>query len=273
MNRFLALFALILAMLATTLAIQAFRAMPRHVSTGQINLRMLIQGQKPHQASPTVIFDTFGFANLEIWNHVQPAVESFARTISFDHAGHWGSEPGPKPRDARQLALELRAALRQAQIDPPFLLVGYSMGGIYSRVFTEMFSNEVAGIVLVDPSMEDFMEWMARKFPQMVRISDANREAQDEWASQWLSVEQARASKLPPIPMTLITGMKPQDMLTRRVLPYWLETHRLWLQSYPTAQHIVTTNSGHEVILSDPPLVIGAVKRMVDQIQMNAPGL
>lgn len=273
MNRFLALFALVLSMLATTLAIQAYREMPRQVSTGQNKLRMSIQGHRNHKGSPTVILDTFGFANLDIWNRVQPEIARFAHTISFDHGGHWGSEPGPKPRDARQLALELRAALRHAQIDPPYLFVGYSMGGIYSRVFAGMFPNDVAGIVFVDPSMEDFMEWMARKFPDMVRISDANREAQDEWASQWLSVEQARASILPQIPLTLITGMKPQDMLTRRVLPDWLASHRRWLESYPHAQHIVTTNSGHEVILSDPLLVISAVKKMADQIRTGAPAI
>jgi pimeloyl-ACP methyl ester carboxylesterase len=141
------------------------------------------------------------------------------------------------------------------------------MGGIYARVFTGMFPAEVAGILLVDPSVEEFMETFARKYPQMARISDENRRAQDEWASQWFSVAQARTSALPAIPITLITATKPQDIVTRKVLPYWLTTHRNWLRSYPHAQHIVTTNSGHEVILSDPLLVIEAARAMVEKVR------
>jgi pimeloyl-ACP methyl ester carboxylesterase len=263
MNRFVFIFAGVVSTLAAALAWQALREMPRQVSAGENKLRMSIQGH----ATPTVIFDTFGFVNLEIWNRVQPGVARFARTVSFDHGGHWGSEPGSRPRDAHQLALELRAALRQAGVAPPFVLVGYSMGGIYARVFTGMFPAEVAGILLVDPSMEEFMETFARKYPQIARISDENRRAQDEWASQWFSVAQARTSALPAIPITLITATKPQDILTRKVLPYWLRTHRDWLRSYPHAQHIVTTNSGHEVILSDPPLVIEATRAMVEKVR------
>ncbi|MBM3831943.1 MAG: alpha/beta hydrolase [Verrucomicrobia bacterium] len=227
---------------------------------------MSIQGR----ASPTVIFDTVGFAYLEVWNPVQPQVSQFAKTVSFDHGGHWGSAPGPKPRDARQLALELSAALRHAGITPPFVLVGYSMGGIYARVFAGMFPEEVVGIAFVDPSVEEFMEWFAQKFPEMAHISETHRLAQDEWASQRLSVGQARRSQLPVIPLTLITATKPQDMLTQRVLPYWLETHRNWLRAYPQAKHIVTRNSGHEVVLSDPALIIDAVRAMVNEVSSTS---
>src|SRR5262245_39769715 len=80
--------------------------------------------------------------------------------------GHWGSEPGPKPRDARQLALELHSALKQANIPPPYIFVGYSMGGIYSRVFARMFPDEVSGIVFIDPSRRTSWNGWQRNFPK-----------------------------------------------------------------------------------------------------------
>lgn len=60
--------------------------------------------------------------------------------------------------------------------------------------------------------------------------------------------------------------MKPQDMMTRNLLPRWLGAHRNWLKEFPRAKHIVTTDSGHEVILSDPELVINAVREMAESI-------
>jgi hypothetical protein len=117
--------------LGIVLAVEAARAMPRHVSAGQNALRMSIVGE----GSPTVVFECFGPASLEIWSRIQPEVARLTRTVSYDHGGFWGSEPGPKPRDAQRLAGELRAALQTAGVPPPYLLVGYSFGGPYVRVF------------------------------------------------------------------------------------------------------------------------------------------
>ena len=57
------------------------------------------------------------------------------------------SEPGPHPRDARQIAAELHTALHTAGLRPPYLLVGHSMGGPYIRVFAAKYPQEVSGLV------------------------------------------------------------------------------------------------------------------------------
>jgi pimeloyl-ACP methyl ester carboxylesterase len=262
MKTFLTLFAFGISSLAVFLAVASLQGMPRQVSAGENKLRMSITGE----GSPAVVFDCFGPANLEIWNRVQPGVARYARAVTYDHGGHWGSEPGPKPRDARQIARELRSLLRNASVRPPFILVGYSLGGPYVRVFAGMYPDEVAGIVLVDPTQEEFMTWLNQKYPEINVITEKHRIAQDEWGSQWLSLNQARDARLPDVPLTLITGMRPQDVMTRKLLPRWLESHRDWLKQFPHARHIVTTNSGHEVVLSDPKLVIDAIREMKEKL-------
>lgn len=265
MKMFLTLFAFGTSSLAVFLAVASSREMPRQVLAGENKLRMSITGE----GSPAVVFDCFGPANLEIWNRVQPEVARYARAVTYDHGGYWGSEPGPKPRDARQIARELRSVLRRANVRPPFILVGYSFGGPYVRVFAGMYPDEVAGIVLVDPTQEEFMAWLNQKYPEINVITEKHRIAQDEWGSQWLSLNQARDTRLPDVPLTLITGMRPQDILTRKLLPRWLESHQNWLKQFPYPKHIVTTNSGHEVVLSDPKLVIDAIKVMLEGIRGN----
>jgi pimeloyl-ACP methyl ester carboxylesterase len=84
-------------------------------------------------------------------------------------------------------------------------------------------------------------------------------------ASQHLSFAQARDAQLPHVPMTLITGMRSRDMLGRHVLPHWLEAHRAWLRAYPQARHLITTNSGHDVILTEPELVAQAVRDLLKE--------
>lgn len=232
--------------------------MPRHVPVGDHSLRMLIHGQ----GTPTVVFDTLGMLNLEFWGRLQHRVSRFTRTVAFDHAGCGGSEPGPVPRNARRLASELHLALSHAGIEPPYLLVGYSMGGAYSRVFASMFPEDVAGLVLVDPTQEDFMEWLRGAFPDLTRISQRHLDAQDELSSLDESLRQAGDARLPNVPLTLITGMKRNDPLSRSLLPRWVESHRVWLKKYPHAQHVITTNSGHDIPLREPELIAGILRDM-----------
>jgi pimeloyl-ACP methyl ester carboxylesterase len=58
------------------------------------------------------------------------------------------------PRDGEAVALDLDRALRAARIGGPFVMVGHSAGGLYVRLFADRRPGEVAGMVLVDPSVE-----------------------------------------------------------------------------------------------------------------------
>ncbi len=59
------------------------------------------------------------------------------------------------PRTADEIAGELHTLLHSAGVNPPYVLVGHSLGGYTIRCFRGMYPNEVVGMVLVDPSQED----------------------------------------------------------------------------------------------------------------------
>jgi pimeloyl-ACP methyl ester carboxylesterase len=62
------------------------------------------------------------------------------------------SEKGQEPRDARQISSELHALLTKAGIEGPYVVVGHSTGGLYTRMYADRYPDEVAGVVLVDSS-------------------------------------------------------------------------------------------------------------------------
>src|SRR6266487_4781642 len=117
------------------------------IDVGGYKLHIFCMGQ----GSPTVILDHVGAGNSAQWALVQPEIAKTTRVCAYDRAGFGWSDPGPAPRDARQNVQELHMLLTNAQIAPPYVLVGHSFGGDVARLYADQYRDQVAGMVLVDP--------------------------------------------------------------------------------------------------------------------------
>ena len=107
------------------------------------------------ERGPTVILES-GLGTMSAdWANVQPEVAKTTRVCAYDRAGTGWSEPGQTLRDPKQIARELHTLFGAAGIDGPYVLVGQSFGGLYVRMYADMYPNEVAGMVLVDSSHPD----------------------------------------------------------------------------------------------------------------------
>lgn len=69
--------------------------------------------------------------------------------------GYGWSDGTSEPRTVKNIVDELRAGLRAAGIQPPYLLLGHSVAGLYTRWWACEYPEEVAGIVGVDPSLPE----------------------------------------------------------------------------------------------------------------------
>ena len=76
-------------------------------------------------------------------------VATFTRVCVYDRAGYGWSETAAGFRTTGNIVQELRLLLRNAEIEPPFVLVGQSFGGLVVQLYAARFPDEVAGIVLV----------------------------------------------------------------------------------------------------------------------------
>ena len=105
--------------------------------------------------SPTVVFEAGGNAPGYSWTPVQPRIAQFTRACWYDRAGVGWSEMPAAVRTSASIADDLHELLRAAGEHAPYLFVGASVGGEYSRVYAARYPDEVAGMVLVDSSHPD----------------------------------------------------------------------------------------------------------------------
>jgi len=71
-------------------------------------------------------------------------------SLTIDRAGYGWSEPGPLPRTFQAVASDLHNLLREARVDPPFVLVGPRDAASHIRVYYHSYPDEVAGAVFVN---------------------------------------------------------------------------------------------------------------------------
>ena len=130
-----------------------FAPQGQFVDLGGRRIHMLVKGQE--NGKPTVLLEA-GIASFSSnWAWVQDELSQSTRVVAYDRAGLGWSDPAPQPQDAQQSAMDLHAALQKAGIPGPYVIAGHSYGGLVVRAFTDLYPDEVVGMVLVDASHPD----------------------------------------------------------------------------------------------------------------------
>jgi pimeloyl-ACP methyl ester carboxylesterase len=214
------------------------------VSVGDHHLHIVCMGT----GGPAVILDAALGASHLSWSLVQPEVAKFAQVCAYDRAGCGWSEPGPCPRTIGRAVEELHMLLKNAELNPPFVLVGHSIGGLNVRLFAFRYPDEVAGLILVDPAHED----------QDERLPPSARD--DPASPSKLSVIRltARLGWLRLLNMPLGVGNVPLMVLTRsekeegspdaeETLMIWSQLHRELVRESDRGEWEAVPHSGHSL--------------------------
>ncbi|WP_019203013.1 alpha/beta fold hydrolase [Tsukamurella sp. 1534] len=187
--------------------------------------------------------------------------------------------------------------------DMRFVLVGHSLGGVIARLAASRRPHRIAGLVLVDPSEEGADDMFRGNTARRVAIStalmralartgilrllgallfrsapadvkaDLAREATTPRAVETMEQElktfypeleswRGAAPELGRVPVTVISGVKGGGM-GKAVRGRVNEAHARRAAASPAGRHVLAENSGHQVPITDPGLVVDEVRRLV----------
>lgn len=116
-----------------------------------------VRGHRLHlrcvgSGTPTVVVIPALGGTVADWLTVQDALASRTTVCVYDRPGLGWSEASAAWPTAKGMAWELHDLLAVAEISPPFVVAGHSMGGLVARMFTHLYPGEVSGLALVDSS-------------------------------------------------------------------------------------------------------------------------
>jgi pimeloyl-ACP methyl ester carboxylesterase len=139
-----------------------------HVNGHQMHLQV----RGPDSGGPIVVLEAGMGSFSPNWYWVQQELAPTIRCVAYDRAGLGWSRRSRRPRDAQTIAVELRDALREAGLDPPYVLAGHSFGGLPVRAFADLYPDLTAGLVLVDASHPDqWVRWPTAGADQILEVS------------------------------------------------------------------------------------------------------
>jgi pimeloyl-ACP methyl ester carboxylesterase len=196
------------------------------------------------------------------WAKVQPAVSKFSRVCSYDYAGYGESDKvASEIQPVDEVVDDLHRLLIASGERRPFVLVGHSVAGVYSRSFVTRFPQEVAGLVFVDSAHEE----QALRFHEL----DPTWQELDEESAQWgLYIKPGQhlewRTELPLIVLghgRPIQGPKKVAEATaigrERI---WTELQKDLAQRSTHGEFRIAEQSEHNIHLDQPELVIQAIR-------------
>jgi pimeloyl-ACP methyl ester carboxylesterase len=212
------------------------------------------------------------------------------------------SDPVPQPTTTQDAVRDLHALLAAAKERGAYVLVGHSFGGLVARLYASTYPEEVAGMVLVDPASEAFQAalkrmkaydiWKATRTggrlslatDQLARYPELERLDYDRSFAQLRA-----AAPLRPMPLVLLSSDHSiqkalEPLIAAGKLPpgipadfgtisdkAWKEGQDHDSQLVPNITHITKTDSGHNIQLEQPRLVIDAIRKVVEAVRASEP--
>jgi pimeloyl-ACP methyl ester carboxylesterase len=226
---------------------------------------LTVNGQNFHlerlgESGPTVVFEAGLGNDASTWQSIAGPIAQFARVVLYDRPGLGQSLPmmnNDSPVTAQQVASNLHDLLAAARIDPPYILVGHSLGGLYTQMFARKYPSEISGVILLDASSPDApseLKTLAHLEPGSAAFLEEEGVAQ--------SNEQVRtAGPFPTVPLIVIAATD-HGPFFKDWEPTLMTLQRQLATLSQRGTLIVAQGSGHDIHVDRPGIVIDAVRQI-----------
>ncbi len=227
---------------------------------------------------PTIVFESGLGDGMDSWTKVYNDLAASHHVFAYDRPGYgrhltldrsYDSDRDGK-RTGDEVARHLHDVLAQAGVKPPYVLVGHSVGGMYSLSFAQMYPGEVAGIVLVDARLPGFTEACEQAHVGLCDIPGVLKLTLNEpMRSEAFGMAKTDASigapaQFGPYPVTVIAATKPSPGASEGFQDVWRATARQFAARVTNGRYVEVPATAHYVHQEHPELVEQEIERVVE---------
>ena len=243
------------------LAVPASAQVALYPKTGQ---RFALFGQ----GEPTVIVLNGLASSIGEWMPVVRRVSAQTRVFVYERRGNGRSPVIASARGSRVIAEELLEMLDDLSIDGPYVLVGHSLGAVYAQTFARLYPDEVAGLLLVDPSVEQLDRFMMGEdeettMPPMTLVFSPGAKA--EFRGRRLAITDRDAAPPMPadIPVTVLSAGRNMTGGYSELQEQVTALQSLMAADSDDGRHLIVENSGHNIQKEAPHAIELEIARLV----------
>lgn len=237
-------------------------------TTAQIDNRR-VEYALARNGDKTVVFENGLGGTMDWWAKVFPEVAKNTTAFAYNRPGYGESDPASTPRDGMHIADELRSLLKSRDLNPPYVLVGHSLGGLYMQLFARRYPDEVSALVLVDSTHPEQLKGAgsSENWPAWFRVMfgvATSAVAKEELNAINVTGEEvlrlATFTGKPVVVLSALQPMKEKSALADDANEKRKDIARL----YPGSKQI-WVNSGHGIPLEKPEAIISAIRDVLPQ--------
>ncbi|MFX3673074.1 MAG: alpha/beta fold hydrolase [Paenisporosarcina sp.] len=233
----------------------------KFVQVGSIKLYTKMFGKKNN--FPTIVMDA-GYGDYsKAWDSLIHEVARISQVLVFDRAGLGKSEKSQNARISSVMIKEMDELLTGMGIEPPYILVGHSFGGVNARMYATEFTDKVVGLILVDSTPEEYKErflpTMPIEFQEAYTKQFTLEGTFDEFKESLVELKQTRSQL--NIPLIVLSAGK-KDHYTQNSQELWNEMQKELLEISTKSEFMIAKNSAHYIQNDEPGIILDAIKRL-----------
>lgn len=220
------------------------------------------------QGGTTVVLQSGLGDGKDAWQRVFLPLARNGTVFTYDRPGY-GDTPATKaPRDPCSVAEEERRLLQAAGMKPPYILVGHSIGGLYQYAFASLYPNEVAGVLLLDPTHPRHWERMKKDAPVQasalkgISALSLDSAMKHEFDAQAVCTERLMQAGRLKVPARLLVSGKMPTLATPGFRSMMDDLRQDWLRLSGAPRIETQAQSGHYLQDDAPEAVIKAVNEL-----------
>jgi len=253
------------------------------------------------EGQPVIVFESGLDTPMGHWDKILDGVSELAPLITYDRPGIGESEPDNEMPTIKNISDKLIKILKYLDIEPPYILVGHSLGGAYVRGFAVYYPELLAGLVIIDPA--DFTETRLNRRKPFLDVGLTNEQV-DTLFNKWALDDEANKNKptskpksvieelretdfkeitnsnLPNIPVHILTGGRydtpprfrikelNDSLLFRAKMKNRVERWTDVVQSVDKGMLLYSGDAGHFVHYDDPELLISSIRIILQDYEL-----